>query len=799
MSLLGGWLLAPLLLAALCCGLGLLAERLSGVALPGGLVPGVGLAVLVVVTGIPVALGPPAPAAPVIAAALGAGGLVLGAPRSDPRLRAAGPAALTAAGVALLLAAPSLLSGQASLTGWTALDDDATWFALADHVLEHGRSVGPGASSSVATLAGWLPSGYPVGALLPFGVASRLAGQDLAGTYPAVLCVYAAILALGLRTVARHAGAGPLAASFVAVAATQASLFYGYAQLGGIKELATAALLPPAAWCALRAGRPGVAALAAVVAGALAGVLGAAGVVWTGPLVVLAGWAAFRGRRLTGRRAVNGFASSRGVLVGVGLVALLAVAALPALLTLGFGRTIRDAATGSSELGVLDGPLPLLQGAGLWPDADFRAATPSSLAAHVLAIGGLVVAAGVVVRLARRGSSDLPVLVGLVVLGATVAVVVGSPWIDAKALAIGSAFLLFATATGAALAVRSSGRGTRAAAGVAGAVVLAAACGWSSLAVARDVTVASRASMVDLHRVAAAVRGAGPTLVLEPDPYADRWFLRDADADGATDLRRRPVVDDAGQDFPDGAPVDVERVSLATLARYRTIVRRRSPVASAPPGGFVRLVARGRWEAWTRDPAAPAPLARLPLGTAVDPVSPVPCAALGALVRATPAARSVAALPGEAPVVVGLDAGTLAPGWRAAGSVATPARDGTSLVPVTVPRAGVWRAWIGGSVYGAVTLYVDGRSVGTMRHEVQRGPGWLRLGTRRLEPGRHVVAVRFRRGVLAGRHGRASQPPLGPVALTREDAEPARPVVRPVAGWRALCDGRGYDWVELRP
>jgi hypothetical protein len=783
-TLIGGWLLAPLLLAGLCCGLGLLAEHLAGVTLPGGLVPGVGLAVLVVVAGIPVTLGPVAPAAFVVAAALGAAGLVLGAPWRDPRLPAAGPAALTAATVFALYGAPSLLSGQGSLTGWTALDDNATWFALTDHVLAHGRSIGAGDSSFTATLAGWLPSGYPVGALLPFGVAAKLSGQDLANALAPVVCLYAAILALGLRTIARCAGAGPRSASLVAVAATQASLFYGYAQLGGIKELATAALLPPAAWCALRAGSVRVAASGIVAAGALAGVLGAAGVVWIGPLALLTAWGVFRTR--APRRAWK----------ALGLAGLLAVAALPALLAARFGQTIATEGTLQSELGALDRPLPLLQGAGLWPDADFRMATPVSFVAHVLAIGGLLVAVALGVRLARRGAADLPALVAVAGLGAGAAIVVANPWIDAKALAIGSAFLLFATATAAALACSAPARAARLA-GAALAMVLALACGWSTLAVARDTTVASRASMDDLRAIGETARGAGPTLQLDPDPYGDRWFLRDADADGVTDLRRRSVTDDAGRSFPDGAPVDVERISVGALTPYRTLVRRRSPVASTPPAAYVPLVAGSRWEAWTRDPTAPAPLARLALGTPVDPVAPVSCAVLGALIRSTPAARRVVALPREAPAVAGLDAGTLAPGWRGAGSVAVPARDGTSLVPVILPRAGRWRLWIGGSAYGTVTAYIDGRTAGTVRHEVQRGPGWLRFGARPLAGGRHTVAIRFRRGVLAGRHGRESQPALGPVALTREDAVTPRPVVRSVGRWRSLCDRRTYDWVEL--
>ena len=785
-SLLAGWVLTPLVLAALCCGLGLLAERLTRTTLPGGLVPGVGLAVLIVVCGLPVAVGRLAPAGIVLVAALATAGLVSAAPWRDGRLRAAGPAGVAAVTALALHAAPSLLTGQGTSTGWTQLDDDATWFALADHVLAHGRAVGPGASSHVATLAGWLPTGYPVGALLPFGAAARLTGQDLATAYAPALCTYAAILALGLRVVAREAGAGRWAATAVGIAAAQASLLYGYAHLGGIKELATAALLPTGAWCARRAGRPWVAALALVVAGALGGVLGLAGLVWIGPLVGLTAWALARapGAQQRPRTAF-------------GLAVLLAAAALPALLSLRFGRTISIEGRRTTELGVLDRPLPLLQGVGLWPDGDLPAAGPAPAGAHLLAVVAVLLGVAVVVHLSRRRATDLPALLAVVLVGVIAAVLVGNAWIDAKALAIAAPFAVLAVATATALVLAVPSVRTRAV-GAALAAVLLVALGASTLDVLRDTTAVPRVSLADLRAIGVAARGAGPTLQLDPDVTGDRWALRDADADGVTDLRMRSVTDDAGAGFPEGEPVDVERVALRSLARYRTLVRLRSPVASTPPSAFVPLLVRSRWEAWTRDPAAPRPLGRLALGTALDPVAPVPCATLDRLVRATPGVRRLVAQPREAPVVAGLDAGALPAGWRADGALAVPARDRTALVPVALPRAGRWRVWVGGSVYGTLTAYLDGRAVGHRHHEVRGSPAWLRFGARTLAAGRHTVALRFRRGVLAGRHARGDQAPLGPVALTREGVAPLPVDVR-AGDRRRLCDERTYDWVELQP
>ena len=55
-------------------------------------------------------------------------------------------AALAAAGVLAVYAAPIVLSGEATFAGYIRLDDTATWMALTDRVMEHGREPGgPGA------------------------------------------------------------------------------------------------------------------------------------------------------------------------------------------------------------------------------------------------------------------------------------------------------------------------------------------------------------------------------------------------------------------------------------------------------------------------------------------------------------------------------------------------------------------------------------------------------------------------------------------------------------------------------
>ena len=257
MGVVGGWLIVPLVLTILVVGHGLIVERLCGMPLPGPLVPAVGLATLIVVTGLLTIATVTAPLASPVAAGVSVLGLVWGCPWRRLLRRGALITAAVAAAAFVLFAAPSLLTGQASITGYLKLDDTATWLALTEHVVDHGRNLdGLAPTSYRRTLESWLGGGYPVGAFLPLGVASRLARQDPAGAYQPVMAVYAAILALGLAGCFASLTRTRLRAAVLAIVAVQASTFYGYVHWVGIKEAASASLLPPLAFLAARSWRP---------------------------------------------------------------------------------------------------------------------------------------------------------------------------------------------------------------------------------------------------------------------------------------------------------------------------------------------------------------------------------------------------------------------------------------------------------------------------------------------------------------------------------------------------------------
>ncbi len=763
MSVVGGWLLGPLVLALLSSGVGLLLAAVTRARVPGPLVPGLGLAGMIVLAGLATASDATAELAAPLCAVAAVTGFVLARPW---RLERSPWPFVVAGGAFLLLAGPSLLSGQASVAGYIKLDDSAIWLGLIAHFMEHGRDISMVPPSTFQLdLLNWLDQGYPIGAFTPVGVTAKLSGQDYANVYQSVIASYGAIFALGLSWCVGGRARG----AACALIGVQASLFAGYAQWGSIKEIAAAALIPIIAGLALR----GHLLLAGVTAGALLDVLGIGGVLWGGAALAAGGVVLLLRRSFSVRGAA-------GALVAA------AACAIPAWVVLerNADQTRNGAPTAQEDLGKLFEPLDILQGAGLWPVGDFRLAPDPRWFAVTLALLGLALAAIAVVLAVRRRQWALPAVVVATVAGAVPALVLGAPWIDAKVLAVTSPVLLTAAAAGA-LALRP--RGAAAAAGV----VLLTGCLASTWLIYRDVYITPRAELAELREMGEELEGEGPTLLLNYEGYATRYLLGPAQVEGATDLRHSFVPNRAGETFPNFTTVEVDDVDPQALYAFNTIARRRTPVGSWVPGGY-RPVHEGRFfEAWQREGELPAD--HIGLGSAVAPAGPLPCARVRAAARK---ATTLVAAPRENPVVLDLAQAQLPQGWAQAAGV-SPSTDGRATATVTVPSAGEWRVWVGGQTLGKLAVAVDGRSVGSLRHQLDASVGWLRYDAVALEPGEHTVTLDYERGWGAGRGSDTGQLPIGPLALSREQAPTTVRV--PATEYRRLCDGRTYDWLDVLP
>lgn len=795
------WVAFPLLLGLLAQGCGTLLARLAGRPLALGVRIPCGVALVIAVLDLFTRATATAPLAVPAALALGALGLAL-RPPWHWRIGRAAPALTAAAIVFAVYAAPVVLSGMATWTGYIKLDDTATWLALVDRALTHGRTIaGLPPSSYRATLSSYLTVGYPIGSFLPMGVGHAVLGEDIAWLVSPWMAFMAATLALALQRIAALClgGAARWTATAIAALAAQPALLYGYYLWGGIKEVAGALLIgafavaaPPALIGAkrLRALIP-----AAVVVWALIAAQSPGGLVWVGPggLLAIALW----GLRDTPRLRRPAWPS-----VALAL-ALVAGGVYLVLRPGGFVERFQGVLTGGEELGNLVKPLRFAQIAGVWPTGDFRFA-PSATAVTAVLIGLVAfgAVAGLLVALRER-RRELALYVPCAVLGAAIVDLVAAPWLGAKALASASPALPLAALTAVALAWRRRGAlSRRPRANRTGVVCLSAplagcaialGIGWSNVLAYHDVSLAPRTQFAELAEIGGRIAGQGPTLMTEYQPYGARHFLREAAPEGASELRERedPLI--SGTLLEKGQSADIDQVRLSSVLAYRTLVLQRSPVSSRPPSPYRLTFADSFWEVWQR-PRRPRPdvLWQLPLGDAEDPGSVPRCATVLSLAR-RPGVRTVLGAPVANPVVAQLADGAHPAGWTTGTRQLAPDAPGTARIALAVPRTGRYSVWLGGSTRGPLTVAIDGRRVGTALLEIQEPGQYIRLGELRLDAGRHTVALSYRRELW--RPGTGGPPEaIGPLVLSR--AAPRPPLLAlPASRARELCR-RTLDWVE---
>jgi hypothetical protein len=686
------WIVFPALLALLSLGCGLLVERAARTRLPSELLVPTGFAAIVGIALFATLTSATARLALPAVLALGVVGLGAALPPSRQRLDRW--AAFVAVAVFAVFAAPVVLSGDATFAGYIKLDDTATFLAIVDRALEHGRSLeGLGPSSYEVTLAHNLPF-YPLGSLLPLGIGASLVGQDAAWVFQPYLAFLAALLGLALYRLAGLVLVSRPARAVAAVLGAQAALLYGYSLWGGVKEVAAAALVALAAALTSeglsRRGSPLALLPLGIAAAGLVGVLSIGAVVWLAPLVGAVAVSVLR-RRSRVRPLV---------IAGVG-VALLLPSLIVGRLMLGEGvlSSVRDRA----ELGNLSSALNPLQILGVWPAGDFRFRPERMDVTYVLlAAVGLAAVAGLVIAVARR-AWELPLYATAVLGAAALYGVAASPWIEAKAFAIASPAAILLAAVGA-LTVFSTRR-------IEGAValgVIALGVGWSNGLAFGDVTLAPRAQLAELEAIGERFDGQGPTLMTEYQPYGVRHFLRELDPEGASELRRRLIPLRDGSVLPKGASADLSEFRPDALLPYRTLVLRRTPVGSRPPAPYRLVWQRRFYEVWQRPDSVP-----------VSASDPRPCAK---------------------PLAV----------------------SGTT---VSVPKSGRYDFWVGGSIRGDLTAFVDGRPVGRLRHQLNSVGQFSPLGRAELSAGRHTVTTHER--LSRWRPGEGGDPwQTGPLYVT---------------------------------
>jgi hypothetical protein len=778
------WFLFPLLLVALAVGCGLLVERIAGINIPGVLLPVTGVALIIVVAQFFTLDGGLAELTTPVTVALAVVGFGLSLPLDR---RVAWWAVIAAVAVFAIYSAPIVLSGQATFAGYIKLDDTATWMALTDRVMEHGRSLsGLPPSSYEATLAFNLGAGYPVGVFLPLGVGRALVGQDVAWVIQPYMAFMGALLALGAWSITEPLVKSPRLRALAAFLGAQSALLFGYYLWGGIKEMAAAAFVISIAGMAAftirrwESWRPLVPL--SIMSAALIAVLSGGGAVWLAPILVvvlilfvrLLGWAAS--------------------LVRAGMFAAATVVmCLPVIIPGGLLPPTSSSIYSETALGNLYHPLNALQLFGVWPNGDFRL-DPHQLTTTYILIAVVGFAAVLGVALAVRAKSwALVIYFGAAIVASLAIFVIGSPWIGGKALATASPVIPIVAAAGG-VALFAGGRRVEGSILVA---VLAVGVMWSNALAYRDVSLAPRAQLAELETIAGIIGDQGPTLMTEYQPYGVRHFLRDAAPEGASELRRRHIPLLSGHDLRKGMTADIDRFQLGPILIYRTLVLRRGPGASRPPSPY-HLVYEGKYyDVWQRPPGSTRlVIDHLGLGTETDPAGVPKCSEVHHLAHEAGPGGTLAAVIRDPVVVVPLAQTKHPAAWNSSQFefALLPRTPGTMTTKVQIPQSGNYSIYLGGSVRPQVDLSVDGKLVSSVRQDLNNFGEYVPFGSTNLSAGAHTISITFHGSDLHPGSGGPAEP-IGPLALTHQDAAATKISYFPSSQADLLC-GKSWDWIE---
>ena len=316
-----------------------------------------------------------------------------------------------------------------------------------------------------------------------------------------------------------------------------------------------------------------------------------------------------------------------------------------------------------------------------------------------------------------------------------------------------------------------------------------------------DAWLAPRPQLAELERIGEEYAGEGPALMTEYQAYGVRHFLRDLDAEGASELRRRQIPRRDGSEAPKGAWSDTDQLVISPgregLLTYRTLVLRRNPRQSRPPSPYQRVWSGEYYEVWQRpEPYDPGELiAHVPLGSGLDRGAIPPCSRVAAVAARAGAGGRIAAA--SAPAVAASTFTEFPDGWfsdPATGTV-TPTSDAAAKGEITVPADGEWQVWIGGSARG-VGIGHDRRGGGraAARGRLNNDAQFIELDRTPLAAGTQPVEVSYEQGGLP-RPGTGAYPlSMGPVMLTPADYEETVTSL-PASQFRRRCNRR-LDWVE---
>jgi hypothetical protein len=401
-------------------------------------------------------------------------------------------------------------------------------------------------------------------------------------------------------------------------------------------------------------------------------------------------------------------ARALGGLLAAGTLVLL-VGAFPTWVDLSGSLRVAKAIASTSNPGNLHSPLHQTQLFGVWLGGSYKL-LPTGFALTLTSILVALALAAALVGVGRAVCSGRYALAGwfasmilLWLLLSTYA----TTWADAKTLMLTSPVVLL-MAWGGVAALRTSP--LRLAAPLVAFVLVGGVLASDALQY-HSSNLAPTARYEELASINARFAGTGPTLFTDFDEYA-LYELRDMDVGGPDFAYPPPALAGAAGGY--GRPVVLDRIAPAALAAYPSIVMRRDPTAARPPAAYRLLWQGAYYQVWVRIPGAPSRGA-------------VPAGARATQLVNVPLARTVRP-----------------PGWALSRKGIVMGGAGTLSATFVLAHGGAWELWLKGDVMRALTVRIDGLTLGTLGGQLGGNSLVVNALTplrTRLGAGRHTLTI----------------------------------------------------------
>jgi hypothetical protein len=322
---------------------------------------------------------------------------------------------------------------------------------------------------------------------------------------------------------------------------------------------------------------------------------------------------------------------------------------------------------------------------------------------------------------------------------------------------------------------------------------------WSDATLYHERNLAPTKRFEELASLNSRFAGQGPALFTDFDEYAMPLAPRlEPDAPGYA-FHGSIVVNGqpTGIGASYGSTLDVDQIEWPKVQQYPLIVQRRSPEQSRPPSNY-KLAWQGTWfDVWHRD--APVDRVLLHLGTYTDgsATGKLACSDIRGAAQTAEKQGAQLAYATHGPVVqVNPQRAERSPNWQ---NVIPPIGFGLNgpghlAASFRIPQDGRWLLWLRGDVFRPLTVYIDGRRVGSLGHETGGDRNYLHPLPLQLSAGKHELRLVRGGGSLAP--GDATPSNVRRIAFELPSS-PAKDVVTLAPSrWHELCN-RQLDWLEV--